>query len=159
MLVTEYHTTLKPGSPVNQFHQIKHFTIGIPCVHTLILRPLSKYHYFCEVTIYAVLFIDVGSINYWNLTKIIRTTFKKIATMCFGAHLKSSYFLEMEFSSLGSVLWCTHSCILDIIHPTIQELERHKHTCKAMRHLRTFRKTDFHFAIEKSMFQTVAHAT
>jgi hypothetical protein len=51
-------------------------------------------------TNYTVLFSDMVSINSGYLIIITGTVFNKIAIFCLGAHLKGTYFLELECSGL-----------------------------------------------------------
>jgi hypothetical protein len=48
------------------------------------------YRYFPENINRQDLWMDMVSINYWNVIKIVMAIFEKIVVLCFGAHLKGS---------------------------------------------------------------------
>jgi hypothetical protein len=87
----------------------------------------SEYHYFPEAAC-TILFREIVYTNYWNLIRIIGVVSKKIAILCFGAHLKGLYFWSYTVKSLGTNLGRINCWILNMnkIHP-IQALMRH--TC------------------------------
>jgi hypothetical protein len=88
------------------------------------------YNYLHEDTTYTVRFTELVSINYWNLIKTVWAVFKKMAILCFGAHLK----LKCSYPP-DTDLWQTHSWML-----WIKLVEPFRHKQRAHPFIHTYRQ-------------------
>jgi hypothetical protein len=60
--------------------------------------------------------MEIVSINYWNLIKIVKPIFEKIAILCFGAHLKGLFFF-----GAGIFIFTGHLTMMDTLINTDYE--------------------------------------